>query len=127
MNDTTLPSSPPDEMLSILCVDDEESILKSLVRTFRGESFGVLTAASGEEGLAILKDTANIGLILSDQRMPGMSGAAFLEALGKNELESLKIHGLSLPFNRVAHVESRRSRFQAGDQACEWRNLSSSS
>jgi DNA-binding NtrC family response regulator len=66
--------------LNILCVDDEESVLKSLIRIFRGEPFGVLTATSGEKGLAILKEEANIGLIISDQRMPGMSGAAFLAA-----------------------------------------------
>lgn len=69
-----------EEPLNILCVDDEENILKALKRLFRREQFRVLTATSGREGLAILRDTGNIGLILSDQRMPEMSGAAFLEA-----------------------------------------------
>jgi len=42
------------------------------------EEFEVLTASSGEEGLALLQETANVGLIISDQRMPGMNGAEFL-------------------------------------------------
>ena len=67
-------------MPKILCVDDEPNILKTLKRLFYGEPFQVLTATSGHEGLEILRATDNIGLILSDQRMPGMSGTEFLEA-----------------------------------------------
>ena len=82
------PSVPPlkpdegraEQPLSILCVDDEENILKALKRVFRREPFRILTATSGREGLAILQTTRNIGLILSDQRMPEMSGSTFLEA-----------------------------------------------
>ena len=69
-----------DELLHILCVDDDENILRSLRRLFRNESFRTLTALSGKEGLAFLRSTVSIGLILSDQRMPEMSGSAFLEA-----------------------------------------------
>ena len=66
--------------LSILCVDDEANILASLERLFHKEPFRTLTATSGAEGLAILKKTENVGLILSDFRMPEMNGAAFLQA-----------------------------------------------
>ncbi len=69
-----------DEPLYILCVDDEENVLTALKRLFRAEPFQVLTATSGAEGLKILRSTAGIGLILSDQRMPEMTGTAFLEA-----------------------------------------------
>lgn len=69
---------PAGSPLSILCVDDEQNILNTLRRLFRTEDFQVLTATSGQEGLAILKHTEHIGLILSDQRMPEMTGAAFL-------------------------------------------------
>lgn len=68
------------EVLSVLCVDDEGNILNYLKRLFRAEPFQVLTAGSGAEGLEILKTTGNIGLILSDQRMPEMSGSLFLAA-----------------------------------------------
>ncbi len=70
----------PDQPLSILCVDDEVNILNSLRRLFHKEPFRVLTASSGKEGLAILKQTENIGLILSDHRMPEMTGTEFLQA-----------------------------------------------
>ena len=67
-------------LLSILCVDDEKNVLRALERLFWQEAFTVLTAASGEEGLAILRSTENVGLILSDQRMPEMTGTVFLQA-----------------------------------------------
>ena len=66
--------------LSILCVDDEENVLRSLKRLFRTEAIPVLTATSGKEGLAILHSTENIGLIMSDQQMPEMTGTVFLRA-----------------------------------------------
>ena len=65
---------------NILCVDDDKNILKTLKRLFVHESFGVLTATSGTEGLALLQSDADIDLIVSDQRMPGMSGSDFLAA-----------------------------------------------
>ena len=52
--------------VNILCVDDEKNILRALTRIFRHESFGVLTATSGKEGLEILKNSDKIGLIISD-------------------------------------------------------------
>ena len=72
--------TPVAEPLYLLCVDDEVDILKSLARLFRKESFKVLTASSGQDALNILGSTKNIGLILSDQRMPEMNGADFLAA-----------------------------------------------
>ncbi|RMG03189.1 MAG: response regulator [Nitrospirae bacterium] len=68
------------DQVQVLLVDDEENILKSLRRLLMGEDMEVLTANSGQEGLDILKKTdGNIGVIVSDQRMPGMSGVEFLE------------------------------------------------
>jgi response regulator RpfG family c-di-GMP phosphodiesterase len=63
----------------VLFVDDEENILKSLSRLLMDEEFEVLTADSGEKGLALLEQAENVGLIVSDQRMPGLSGVDFLE------------------------------------------------
>jgi response regulator RpfG family c-di-GMP phosphodiesterase len=71
---------PTDKPLHILCVDDEENILIALKRLFRAEPYQVLTATSGKEGLEILRSHDDIGLILSDQRMPEMSGTLFLQA-----------------------------------------------
>ncbi len=62
---------------TLLFVDDEKSILNSLRRTFRNENYKILLASSGAEALEILK-TNEVSIIISDQRMPGMTGAQFL-------------------------------------------------
>ena len=66
--------------VQVLCVDDEENILRSLRRLFIDEEFEIITALSGQEGLAVLATTQNVGVIVSDQRMPGMLGSEFLHA-----------------------------------------------
>ncbi|MBX2861627.1 MAG: response regulator [Vampirovibrio sp.] len=63
---------------TILCVDDEPNILSALKRVLRKEGYTVLTATSGREGLALLEEHA-VQLVISDQRMPEMTGAEFLK------------------------------------------------
>jgi response regulator RpfG family c-di-GMP phosphodiesterase len=63
----------------VLFVDDEENILKAVKRLFLDEPIEVLTASSGEEALGLLKKGGDVAVIVSDQRMPSMSGAEFLE------------------------------------------------
>lgn len=69
----------PSASLKILFVDDEKNILASLRRLMNREELEALTASSGAEGLELLRSTAEIGVIVSDQRMPGMSGSEFLQ------------------------------------------------
>jgi diguanylate cyclase (GGDEF)-like protein len=58
----------------ILFVDDEAEVLALLRKTFpHQEGYVTLTAGSGEEALAIL-DKFEVDLLVTDQRMPGMSG-----------------------------------------------------
>ncbi len=65
---------------TILFVDDEQAITKALKRLFRKEGFNILTASGGSEGLEFLeKSEGKVSLIISDQRMPKMNGAEFLE------------------------------------------------
>jgi response regulator RpfG family c-di-GMP phosphodiesterase len=65
---------------TLLLVDDEPSILKSLKRLFRKEDYTILTAQSGKEALSFLEEYKEpISVIISDQRMPEMNGAQFLE------------------------------------------------
>lgn len=67
---------------TVLCVDDEENILSSLKRLLKKENYRLLTASSGKEGLEIL--AANqIDMVISDQRMPGMSGTELLKQIKK--------------------------------------------
>lgn len=61
----------------ILCVDDEQSILNALNRLLRKEKYDLLFANSGKEGLEILKEH-QVQMVISDQRMPEMSGTDFL-------------------------------------------------
>ena len=69
-----------DDKYIILCVDDDAMILKSLKRLFKKLNYQLLTASSGTEGLELLKSIDDsVALIISDQSMPGMCGAEFLE------------------------------------------------
>jgi response regulator RpfG family c-di-GMP phosphodiesterase len=61
----------------LLIVDDEERILAALRRTLRREGFEILCAESPARALALLEERA-VDVILSDHKMPGMSGLAFL-------------------------------------------------
>ena len=63
----------------ILLVDDEEAITRSLRRLFRKEGYLIVSATSGPAGLEMLSRLEYpVSLIISDQRMPEMSGAEFL-------------------------------------------------
>ena len=72
-----LPMSAAVEEDTLLIVDDEENILAALRRLLRREGYRVLTASSGKEGLDVLA-VNRVQVIISDQRMPGMSGTEFL-------------------------------------------------
>ena len=77
--------------IGVLLVDDEANILAALRRLLIDEEFIVHTATSGAEGLEILRQEAGIGVIVSDQRMPGMSGAEFLEQARQVAPEALRM------------------------------------
>ncbi len=64
---------------TVLFVDDEENILKALQRLTMDEEFTTEIALSGAEALDLLPTLEHVALIVSDQRMPGMNGAEFLE------------------------------------------------
>ncbi|HEX5363151.1 MAG TPA: HD domain-containing phosphohydrolase [Gallionella sp.] len=62
----------------ILLVDDEASILAALRRLLRTRGYEIFSANSGAEGLLIL-ERESIDVVISDMRMPEMTGAQFLE------------------------------------------------
>lgn len=62
----------------ILCVDDEARVVDSLVLHLR-KDYQVHIALSGNEGLQKLKELGGVAVVISDMRMPGMDGAAFLK------------------------------------------------
>ena len=64
---------------AILYVDDEEKSLKTFARAF-SDQFRILTAVNAQEGLRLLEEHKDdIGLLLTDQRMPGEKGVWLLE------------------------------------------------
>jgi thioredoxin reductase (NADPH) len=70
----------------LLAVDDDVSVLEAVVQDLRrqyGSSFRVMRAASGQAALDTLDQLKSrdepVALLLSDQRMPGMTGVEFLE------------------------------------------------
>ena len=64
------------ERIRVLFVDDEEANLKAFKASFR-KDMEVFLANSGEQALQLLETTA-VHVIISDQRMPGMTGSEFL-------------------------------------------------
>src|SRR4051812_11215686 len=65
--------------IGVLYVDDEMNNLNSFKAAFRRD-FEIYTASSAKEGRKIL-DAYEIGVIITDQRMPGMTGIEFLESI----------------------------------------------
>lgn len=61
----------------ILVVDDEEAILETMAFTFE-DDYEVLTSTSPRDGLAKLERFAPVAVVISDQRMPEMTGVEFL-------------------------------------------------
>ena len=61
----------------ILVVDDEEAILETMTFTFQDE-YEVFTATDARRALDILDERAPIAVVLTDQRMPNMSGVEFV-------------------------------------------------
>lgn len=75
---------------TLMLVDDEPNILTALKRLLRRDGYEILTANSGEEGLALLEDNA-VDVIVSDQRMPGMMGVDFLRVVKEKYPDTVRI------------------------------------
>jgi len=74
----------------ILLVDDEQGILDSLTRLLFEEDYEVETATSGKEALKKMSNN-NFSLVISDQRMPEMTGAEFLQKVKKLHPDTIRI------------------------------------
>ena len=75
-----------EEKETILFVDDEENILRSLRRLFHREGYHILLAKSGRKGLELLQEHP-VDLVVSDVRMPEMNGVEFLNRVRKTHPE----------------------------------------
>lgn len=75
--------------ITILYVDDEMNNLISFKAVFRIK-YNVLTAISGEEAIKLLKNNT-VDIIITDQRMPNMTGVEFLESILDEHPDPIRI------------------------------------
>lgn len=78
-----------DKKISVLYVDDEENNLISFKANFRIK-YKVFIAISGDEALKIMEKNA-IDIIITDQRMPKMTGVQFLEKVLEKHPDPMRI------------------------------------
>jgi response regulator RpfG family c-di-GMP phosphodiesterase len=88
MMDTTQ-AVPRRQPATLLCVDDEPSILSALRRLFRA-SYHVLTADSAAAALQLLEHES-VDVVLSDMRMPEMDGAEFLAQVRRRNPDTVRL------------------------------------
>lgn len=99
----------PVQKINVLFVDDEENILKSLTRLFMDEPFGVATTTDHQTALQIV-EREDIKVIVSDQRMPKMSG---VELLSKAKL--IKPHTVRILFTGYADIQATQDAINQGE------------
>ncbi len=85
------PAEDQPPVYSILFVDDEPNVLKSMQRIFRQENYRLLTAQSGSQALSILEKQHPVHVVVSDHRMPGMTGAQLLTQVKARYPKTIRI------------------------------------
>lgn len=78
------------DKIKILYVDDEENNLFSFKATFRLR-YEVLTALSAAEAIELIKQHPDLAIIITDQRMPEMTGVEFLESIIATHPDPMRI------------------------------------
>ncbi len=74
----------------IVVVDDEEAILETMSFTFMDE-YEVLTTTDAHEALRIVAENQPVHVVITDQRMPGMTGVELLKAVYEQYPETMRI------------------------------------
>lgn len=100
----------PSDSPAILMVDDEPDILDSMRELIETSAPGIdiETARSGEEGLKILGRRA-VRLVLSDYKMPRMSGIDFLTRAAEMQPDAARILITAFPDSSLAARASREA------------------
>ncbi len=93
------PSPAVQDTRQILVVDDEEEVREILAETLVDFGYRVLTAASGEEALPVLAKDHSVAMVITDVRMPGMSGLELADEIRRRwpEVKVVLISGYFLP------------------------------
>jgi response regulator RpfG family c-di-GMP phosphodiesterase len=84
------PSAAAGTPATLLFVDDEANILSSLKRLFRPHGYRIFTAEGGALALEIM-ERETVDLVISDMRMPEMSGAQFLQKVNERWPDCIRI------------------------------------
>lgn len=74
----------------VLIVDDEPIITNLLKDALSREPYGILSASSAEEALPIL-DREKLDVVISDEKMPGMSGSEFLAVVRQKYPDTIRM------------------------------------
>ncbi len=74
----------------IVVVDDEEAILETMSFTFMDE-YEVLTTTDAHEALRLVGENQPVHVVITDQRMPGMTGVELLKAVYEQYPETMRI------------------------------------
>lgn len=82
--------APARQKSRVLIVDDEENILSSLRRLLRREPYELLSASSGKEAVEVM-ESAPVHLVITDYRMPGMTGTELLREVQQRWPDTLRI------------------------------------
>jgi len=75
---------------TLLLVDDEERILAALHRTLRREGYSLLTATTPQRALRLLEEE-RVDLILTDHKMPGMTGVELLARAARLQPDAARL------------------------------------
>jgi response regulator RpfG family c-di-GMP phosphodiesterase len=75
---------------TVLLVDDEANIIAALRRLLRPDGYRLLSATNSAEGLELLR-TQKVSVIVSDERMPGLSGTELLRLVQRLYPETVRI------------------------------------
>jgi len=86
-----LPSEATVTQPVILVVDDEPYVLRAIQRLLKSRDADVLTAPNGLQAIQTLKRNENIAVVISDQFMPGMSGAELLEHIRQDYPDIVRV------------------------------------
>lgn len=70
----------PRGVQTVLCVDDEPLVIRALHRLLRPETYDVLLASTPEQALGFVRE-GDVSLVITDERMPGMSGVELLREI----------------------------------------------
>jgi len=93
-------------MKTILLVDDEPEILSVLDELLSSFGYKVIAKLDAESALPVIKDGTTVDLVITDLKMPGMSGQEFVVAL-KQIVPAMPVIMLTAYGSVQSYIQSR--------------------